>query len=243
MFETLARATLKINCGNSTGSGFHFLNEKIIITNCHVIMEAVMKGQSITAVTEEKDIYELKLLSYSSPNEFDFAILQLSGELKRERTILQPKIQNYLKRGTEICFSGYPHGINDLLVHRAVISGPFANHGFYIDGSVNGGNSGGPIIDNSDGTVIGVVTQRRFLGAIEAKNIEQRSEELKQYCNSIAGRGSVQLMGIDFGQFAQLMAESFLLSQKIIQSNANTGIGIGFKIEYVVEECKRLNLL
>lgn len=243
MFEELARATLKINCGNSTGSGFHFLNEKIIITNCHVIIEAVTKGQRITAVTEEKDIYELKLLSSSPPNEFDFAILQLAGEIERERIILQPKVQNYLERGTEICFSGYPHGIDDLLVHKAFISGPLANHAFYIDGSVNGGNSGGPIIDSADGTVIGIVTQRRFLGTIEARNIEQRSEELRQYCNSIAGRGSVQLMGIDFGQFAQLMAESFLLSQQIIQSNANTGIGIGFKIEYVVEECKRLNLI
>lgn len=243
MFERLAKATLKINCGNSTGSGFHFLNEKTIITNCHVIMEAITNGQRITAVTEEKDIYELKLLSSSPPNEFDFAILQLSGELKKERVVLQPKVQNYLERGTEICFSGYPHGIDDLLVHRAFISGSLSSHGFYIDGSVNGGNSGGPIVDSADGTLIGIVTQRRFLGTIEARNIEQRSEELRQYCNSIAGRGSVQLMGIDFGQFAQLMAESFLLSQQIIQSNANTGIGIGFKIKYVAEECKKLGLL
>lgn len=47
-------------------------------------------------------------------------------------------------------------------------------------------------------------------------------------------------MGIDFGQFAALMSESFLISNQIIESNANSGIGIGFHIKFVLEECNQL---
>ena len=94
---------------------------------------------------------------------------------------------------------------------------------------MNGGKHGVPIIDSMDGTVIGIVTQRRFLGATEVRVIGRRSEQLRQNCNSIAGRRSVQLMGINFVEIA---------NRKVIPTFKTNN-----PIEYGVEECKKLNLL
>ena len=139
-------------------------------------------------------------------------------------------------RGTKILFAGFPHGIHDLLVHEAIVSGPVQNHAFYIDGSVNGGNSGGPIVDANSGELVGIVTQRRFLGAQSLQVLGQQVYRLAQQCAGIANRGSVQIMGIDFGQFANLMAQGLGAISQVIEANANSGIGIGYKIEFVNTE-------
>ena len=49
-------------------------------------------------------------------------------------------------------------------------------------------------------------------------------------------------MGINFGQFAQMMAQSLSLIDQIVQAHANPGIGIGFRIEFVNQEYDRLGL-
>jgi hypothetical protein len=146
-------------------------------------------------------------------------------------------------RGTEVAFSGFPHGIPHLLVQRAVISGQISNDVFYIDGSVNGGNSGGPIVDISDGAVVGIITQRRFLGAQDLDKLRVAAKQLRAHCQQIAGSGSVQIMGIDFGGFSSLMAEAMLLIQEVLEANANTGIGIGYSIRFVSEKCSEAKLM
>jgi hypothetical protein len=113
---------------------------------------------------------------------------------------------------------------------------------FYLDGSVNGGNSGGPIIDLSDGNVVGLVTQRRFLGGPDLSRLRQEAEQIRSYCQAMAGQGSVQIMGIDFGGFSKLMAEGMLLIRQVLEANANSGIGIGFSIEFVAEKCRELGI-
>lgn len=240
MFEKLAKATLKINCGTSSGSGFHFLNEELVITNHHVIENHLNQSVSINGVTEDGTVINLELLNYSHKSQYDYAILKVKGSIPQDRVILKPRTQDYITRGTEVCFSGYPHGIDDLLVHKAYVSGPYNDIGFYIDGSVNGGNSGGPIIDTADESIIGIITQRRFLGAKQLQGVSQKAKQLQNHCNSLVGRGGVHIMGIDFGKFAALMSDSFLISNLIIESNANSGIGIGFHIKFVVEDCKKL---
>ena len=240
MFERLSNATLKINCGNSCGSGFHFINEELVITNHHVIENHLTNGDNVQAITEAGIVLNLSLVTYSDKNKFDFALLKIIGNIPNDRIILRPKVTDHIIRGTEICFSGYPHGIDDLLVHKAVVSGPFNEIGFYIDGSVNRGNSGGPIIDIIDGSVIGIITNYRFLKDSELNILSNKAVQLQKQCKAIAGQITVKFGGINFGEFAKLMSESLVLSNSAIQLNANTGIGIGYNINYVVEECKKL---
>lgn len=243
LYQQLANATVQIICGSSAGTGFHFLNDEIIVTNHHVIEPHFQNGSSIVARSEDGAQSQLQLLGYSLKGQHDYAILKLTSKFPHPPVILQPKEVSPIQRGADIIFAGFPHGVPHLLVHKAIISAPISNLGFYIDGSVNGGNSGGPIIDASDGKVIAIVTQRRFMGGDEMEGILEESQKLQDHLTNIAGRGSVNIMGVDFGDFSLKMAQTIQVLNSVISQNANSGIGIGFNIRFVVEGCKQLGLI
>ena len=242
MHQSVSDATFRIECGPSSGSGFSYRHPRIVISNYHVIAPHLTGASPIAAVTETGTHIPLRLLAHSLENQFDFAILEVQAPLPAGRHVLQPRVMTSVPRGVEVVFAGFPHGIPDLLVHEAIVSGPAQPQGFYIDGSVNGGNSGGPIVEKSSGDVIGIVTQRRFLGVIQLGQLRQGVGQLAQHCQAIAGKGQVVLMGVDFGKFAQMMAQGFMVIDQILQANANSGIGIGFRIEHVNQEYDRLGL-
>ena len=112
--------------------------------------------------------------------------------------------------------------------------------GFYIDGSVNGGNSGGPIVDISNMKVIGIITQRRFLTPIDLEKVNRTLEDIHKHFQKMGGRAGVIISGVDFGQFAQLMSRGFSIFRTILEANANTGIGIGYRIEFVTQKIKEI---
>lgn len=240
VFQDAANATLRIECGPSRGSGFHFIRPTVIVTSNHVVDG---NGEPVVAVTEDARRLPLKLLASSATDDHDFAIFETQTEIPRQRHVLRPKVVRPLERGLEVIFSGFPHGISHLLVQRAVVAGLLSDRAFYIDGSVNGGNSGGPIIDISDGRILGIVTQRRFLGGQDLAHLQRAAEQVREYCREIAGRFSVEIMGIDFGAFSRLMAEGMLVLRKVLEANTNTGIGIGFSIEFVAEKCRELGIV
>lgn len=239
-FQDAANATVRIECGPSRGSGFHFIRPTVIVTNNHVVGGLVAP---VSAVTEDGQRLPLKLLASSATDQHDFAIFEAEARIPTGRHVLRPKVVQPFQRGLEVIFSGFPHGIPHLLVQRAVVAGLLSDHAFYIDGSVNGGNSGGPIVDVSDGAVVGIVTQRRFLGGPDLAELQRAAEQVRAHCQAIAGRGGVQIMGIDFGGFSRLMAEGMLLVREVLEANANTGIGIGFSIEFVTERCRQLGIV
>lgn len=242
MHQHLADSTFRIQCGPSSGSGFSFRNANIVVTNFHVIAPHDAGARPVVAIAEDGAQIPLRLIAHSPEDQFDFAILEAQAAMPAGRQVLQPQLMAAVPRGTEVIFAGFPHGIPDLLVHEAIVSGPTQPRGFYVDGSVNGGNSGGPIIDKASGRVIGIVTQRRFLGAVQLGQLRQRVGQLAQHCQAIAGRGQVVIMGVDFGGFAQMMAQGFAVIDQILQANANSGIGIGFRIEHVNQEYDRRGL-
>jgi hypothetical protein len=240
--DSAASATLRIEHGDSRGSGFHFVNPVTVITNYHVISGAEKGGNAIKGITERGDIFDLELVAFSPANQRDYAVLRVRGGIPAGRSALKPKILKPLPRGIDVLFAGFPHGIPHLLVQRAVVAGLITPEIFYIDGSVNGGNSGGPIIDAEDGAVIGVVTQRRFLGAPDLEALRKAAKRIQDHCDAIADRGSVQIMGIDFGGFSKLMAQGMILIQEVLEANANTGIGIGYAIEFAAARCAELGI-
>lgn len=242
MHQQLADSTFRVICGQSSGSGFSFRSNYIVITNHHVIEPHTISNEPILVVTEDGHQIPANLLSHSDKSQYDFAILELQNPLPSGRNILNPKIMQTINRGHKIAFSGFPHGIHDLLVHEAIVSGPANTHAFYVDGSVNGGNSGGPIVELNSGEVIGLVTQRRFLGAQSLQSLGSQVSQLSQHCAGIANQGSVVIMGINFGQFANMMAQGLSAISQVIEANANSGIGIGFKIDFVNQEYDRLSL-
>jgi hypothetical protein len=241
--QKLADATFQIVAGNSSGSGFSYVSDRLVVTNHHVIEPHLISGESVVAVTETGVKLPARLVTYSPKDQADFAVLELQRELPHGRTVLQPAKGVNTDRGTRVLFAGFPHGVADLLVHEAVISAPLASHAFYIDGAVNGGNSGGPIVDATTGELVGIVTQRRFMGGSSLEALIPEVTQLSRHCAAIASRGSVHLMGIDFSQFAAMMAEGFNALTQVIQANANSGIGIGFHICFVNQELQNRGLM
>lgn len=230
--QRLANATMQIISGSSLGSGFHFLDSRFSLTNYHVVEPSINDNSiPVFGLTEDGRQYGYEIVDYSDSSHYDFALLQCKSAIDSDREILQPKIINPLERGTDVLFSGFPHGKPHLLVNRGIVSGPHTSHSFYLDGIVNGGNSGGPIIDPNDFSVIGIVTQRRFFGG---PNLDDMSQEVRQLLQKVAVMRqsiTVSFGGVDLGSFMSMVGKSIELSNKVIQLNSNTGIGIGFSIE------------
>ena len=242
--DDVAAATLRIEYGASRGSGFHFLQPEIVVTNHHVIEGAESaKSPGITGITEAGERINLALVAWSPKTKHDFAILRAQNPVPSGRVVLKPKGIVQMKRGLGVLFSGFPHGIPHLLVQSATVCGLVGPDVFYLDGSINGGNSGGPIVDASDGTVVGVVTQRRFLGGADLESLADAAEKLRKHCQAISSQGSVQIMGIDMGSFSKMTAEGMLIVRQALEANANTGIGIGFSISFVAAECGRQGIV
>ena len=83
-------------------------------------------------------------------------------------------------------------------------------------------------MDANNGTVIGIVTQRRFPFAEDLRSLAGTAENLRRHFQVVGSTMSVEIMGIDFGSFSQMMAEALMLLRRTLEANANTGIGVGF---------------
>jgi S1-C subfamily serine protease len=240
MFQQLANATVRIACGDSRGSGFHFIQPQIVVTNHHVLEKA---PRAAVAGTEDGEKFNLTCLAYSPRDEFDYAVCLIEGDVPGGRVVLQPAAEAG-SRGQNVLFSGFPHGLEELLVQRAVISGPAARgKAFYIDGAVNGGNSGGPIVDATTGALLGITTRSRFLYGGDLEQMAKDATELAAFVRGqqTAG-GGIGIGGIDWYGLLGRIAETNTLVSRLIEANANTGLGVGFHIGPVVAECRRLAL-
>ena len=237
-FMDVAAATVQVVRGTSAGSGFQFLQPDVVVTNQHVLDGGT--GEVVVR-TESGQVVGATLLGSSAAVDNDFAVLRLKQPLAGARQVLLPGAAP-VQRGDTVIFAGFPHGVPDLLVHQALVSGP-SGKGFHLDGTVNGGNSGGPVVDPARGEVVGIVTQRRFMGGPDLEKLAQEGAQLAQYTTQLQNLGSVQLMGIDFGDFANLVGASFGLLAQSLQANANAGIGVAFSIEWVAAECAQLGVM
>jgi hypothetical protein len=108
---------------------------------------------------------------------------------------------------------------------------------------VHGGNSGGPVTLDADLSVVGIVTKRRFFGDPEMQEVDKEMGQLLGYLDGIKGRGSVSLMGVNFAEFAGVMARVVTLTNELLRRNSTTGIGLANSIFPVTEKCRELKLL
>lgn len=241
IYQKLANATFQVVAGDSRGSGFSFLRNDLVITNLHVVRSIIdsKKRTTITPiilVTELGQALRAELVYVDGKN--DFAILRLSESLPAGREILQPHIGFIPERGLRTIFAGFPHGISQLLTSEAIISSPLENGQFALDGMVNGGNSGGPVVDARDCKVVGIVTQRRYIGEGTAKEITEKLKQLWTIFDSqdLSHLGiTMNIGGVDPAKTNKTYSEALMVIIKMLEKNANSGIGIGFPIQPVID--------
>ena len=237
-YDEIARATLRISCCGQSGSGFHFLRPDIVATSYHVVEDDPHVAE---AFAEDGTRWGLELLTHSLAEDDDFALYRIRSRVRRDRVALLPPGPPRLPDlGCPIRFSGFPHGIADLLIQQGSVAGydPEAD-GFYIDASVNGGNSGGPAIDGKSGQIVGQVYASHFLGSADVAGLSAQAEQLAARLAAAAETGArIVVSGINYAATAALAAESSRILARALQAKANTGIGIAREIAVLTAACE-----
>lgn len=164
--QTLAGKSLpnvvKIQSGNSTGSGFLVSNGTYILTNRHVVGSSPKKKIRVEFSNGSHDNAKTVYISKTD----DFAVLELNT--KRKRSSMPICYASYPVTGQDVIAIGSPQGLANTIT-RGIISAvrqsgsdlksavPVGSTIIQTDAAVNPGNSGGPLV-NTNGEVIGVVT-------------------------------------------------------------------------------------
>ncbi len=152
--EEIARrarpSTATVVCGDQTGSGF-FVEPELLVTNAHVLCASGRPRVTLVSGVE------LEGRVRSSDDWLDLAAVEVPGAAARPLAIADA---SPLVEGERIMIIGAPRGLG-FSVHSGALSNvgrsQFGIAYLQFDGSVNPGNSGGPMLD-SRGRVVGIVT-------------------------------------------------------------------------------------
>lgn len=148
--ENLYKSIVVIVSGSSLGSGF-FLENNLIITNAHVIDNT----NKIYVSLYKGDTYRAELIEIST--ELDIAVLRINSQNKSFLSIAN---EDDILIGEDVYAIGAPNNMAYTLT-KGVLSARDRQLGdigyFQTDASINSGNSGGPLVNDS-GEVIGMNT-------------------------------------------------------------------------------------
>lgn len=141
---------------SGTGSGFVFSKKGILATCNHVIdQNATIKIR----FSDNEVLLDAKVVIRDE--EHDLALLKFTDDTREP--IPEGDISE-VKEGMPVIFSGYPLRLFNLTTHQGILSAIIKDATgvttYLIDGTVNSGNSGCPLM-NKDGKVIGVVNAKQ----------------------------------------------------------------------------------
>ncbi len=229
----------------SSGSGF--LSGKRLITNSHVIRfgnfdtVALRFHDSNTldlsdAIRLSKDDF-FSMVVKESPKEMeDYAVLRVDEPEFAGRYNFELGSAEDVVVGQQVVFLGFPFDSLHLTAHVGYISSKHQTKNInviQIDGSVNGGNSGGPLLAIESNKVAGIVTRKatgleeQFNALIDAL---RKNQVALEQCKGIISVGPIDPM--DAIRASQAAMEQITRN---IERSANVGIGYAYSAEYVVQ--------
>jgi len=137
------------------GSGFVFGKKNILVTCNHV----ALANASIKIRFSDSEFLDAEVVIRDI--EHDLALLKFNVV---NRSPLVAANQDVIQEGIPVIFSGYPLGLSNLTTHQGILSAiltdPTGMTTYLIDGTVNSGNSGCPLMTHNGG-VIGVINAKR----------------------------------------------------------------------------------
>ena len=157
--------------GGATGTGFVIESNGYILTNNHVIAEAVSGNGTIDVTLNSGQKYTAKVVGRDTS--YDLAVLKIATT---GLTALQFGDSDKVAVGDSVIAIGSPLGLSGTVTlgiisakDRAVTAGETGGDNSFInalqtDAAINPGNSGGPLVD-STGAVIGVNSAIAALGS------------------------------------------------------------------------------
>jgi S1-C subfamily serine protease len=146
-----------------TGSGFIWDDEGRIVTNFHVIREAIQRRLALRVVLADRSEWKVTVIGVAP--EYDLAVIQIKAPASQLKKI-KVGTSNDLQVGQKVYALGNPFGLS-LTLTKGIISaldreiespaGQPISGVIQTDAPINPGNSGGPLLDK-DGRLIGVNT-------------------------------------------------------------------------------------
>ena len=175
--ERYRKVVVKVKCKDLKikGSGF-FIDNNIILTNNHVVSIPITDNKGVISLFYSRDIYvEIDGLDYPAtllineesdkPFVYDYAILKVISP-----NTMKIELGDYSKvsQGEKVLALGFPSNFDSPIVTSGIISAILSRQShrnalhvmqtFLTDTLISYGSSGGPLIRESDGKVIGIAT-------------------------------------------------------------------------------------
>jgi len=220
------------------GAGTAFLTEGGLITNSHCLPE---RNDDVVAIRFDDHLptdppIRLRLgnlvIRARSPDvEHDYAYIECDEPELQDRYAFDFGDSVDVAVCEEVMFLGFPFGGTHLTTHLGHVSSIHKSGEatvIQIDGSVNGGNSGGPLLSLKTGKVIGVVSRAHKGFAIE--QFDRLLDAIRHNRDALlAARGAMIRIGrVDP---VQALGKSFAAMEQIsldLRRSANVGIGYAF---------------
>ncbi len=250
--DSVAKICLKRR-GETIGNGSAFLVSDGIVTNSHVITKqydamSLMFDNSHSGdpnayihLTHEEVGNAMKV--ESPEQDYDYAFLQLSNPTFKGRPRLKLGDCASLAVGEQVLFMGFPFEYDRLTCHVGYVSSIYKNCGadmVQIDGSINGGNSGGPLIDLKTGKVAGIIT-RAETGFIK-EQFDELLGVLRNYEEILKDDGTRPTMTMGDVEILATLRDSFASLKQMatnVERSANVGIGFAVSARYLGEAISR----
>ena len=219
--------------GAVTGSGFLISNDGYILTNNHVIADAVAGGYEVKVLTYDGTEYVANVVGYEEDN--DVAVLKIEGSGFNASTIGD---SDSMLVGEKVYAVGNPLGELEYTMTSGMVSAldrvissrdssgvTKTVNMFQIDAAINSGNSGGPIY-NSRGEVIGIATSKYSDTGIEGLGFAIPINDAIKIANDLISDGYVRgkaYMGINVGTVTASAAQYYGLVEGAIVASVNEG--------------------
>lgn len=229
---------------NTLTAGTAFIVEGGLVTNSHVLREidfdvAVIRFDDIEYANGIRLAREtcIAAIEHESPREeHDVIFLRLNEPEFEGRHVFEFGDSNHLRVGDETAFLGYPFQMPNLTCHVGIVSslhrsGPVDV--IQVDGSVNGGNSGGPLLELTGGRVVGIIT--RAEAGFLADQFDQLIGALRLNVELLQQNASVHavIAGIDIRESLRASQTAMLQIAVNLRRSANVGIGYAFSANYL----------
>ena len=177
-----------------SGSGVIITEDGYILTNHHVVEDAIQGGYDVTVMMYDETSYDAEIVGYDADN--DLALLKIDAT---GLNAAQLGDSDNLTVGQIIYAVGNPLGELNYSMTSGIVSATdrtittesdVAMNVFQIDAAVNSGNSGGPVY-NSLGQVIGIVSAKYADTGVEGLGFAIPINDAAHIANQILEYGYV----------------------------------------------------
>ena len=221
------------SAGAVSGSGFFISSDGYILTNHHVISEAVQGNYEVKVLTQSGEEYVATVVGYEEEN--DVAILKVDGTGFNAATIGD---SDNMLVGETVYAVGNPLGELEYTMTDGMVSAldreittSSSNGGtktinmFQISAAINEGNSGGPVY-NSRGEVIGISTAKYSETGVEGLGFAIPINDAVKIASDLMTDGYVRgkaYMGVEVGTVTPSAAQYYGLVEGAIVGSVTPG--------------------